>query len=121
MVNDITREKARGKLGEVKEGERVIGDVSDNGFDDYCLYCLNVELTDEIQEIMRQCKEKMSVLEARKILFWDAMRKSSERAESSGSRGMTLGVRIKDGKPVLVEFKEQAIQSIFDVLKGFQG
>ena len=87
----------------MQAGERVIANLHKTDFKDRWQ-----ELIDSACHAAKMQKELEDLgrtINAKTILFWDDIKKSSELAESSDDRGMALGLRYDDKDNfVLVEY-----------------
>jgi hypothetical protein len=103
-VNDVDTKRLLDSLAQVKEEERVLACLPS----DYCDRLLQQHNAhQDIESLQHKLKRMMELVQAKQVIFWEDLKNLIEQADSSSSRGLSIGVRKdRDGRVVLVEFKD---------------
>lgn len=108
----------------VAPGERVLKKLTESEVSQWeDLY----ETSQKVASLFHSLQQEKELMEAKKTLFFHMMSASDERAESSDSRGMALGIRNDDdGNVLLVEFDpekdaQKTAEQFQDFLRGLFG
>lgn len=108
-------ENALENIRKISRGEKALTVMNKVQFQEFCAVD---EAWKDFHELQRVIQRKAQLANAKTVLFWEHIRQSNEVCESASSRGMELGIRKKDGIPVIVEFKPKPQQNLPPFLMG---
>lgn len=91
-------------LAEVGKGEVVIADCPETLVDERDRA---VDVGNESLRLLDRAVALKNKNHAMMTLFWDKVSNINERTETARDRGMALGIRLKNGIPVIVELKAE--------------
>lgn len=89
------------------EGDSVIAEIPEDVKAEFDQLLLDDH---DLRIQMSKIAKKMETLDAKRTLLWDKLTNLTERSETAESRGLALGVRLKEKESpvyVLVEFKPE--------------